>query len=445
MFRSVSQREAGFSRTDWLRAILLVALGCAWPTATSAQVLRIGGFDFNAIAHAEAVYSSNISRIRPGTTTASLEDYYVAVGLDLLSTRQVGQGTTVDLGTGITEEKHFKRTDLDNSTAPFGHFDLRTTTDIGHLQVMGEAGYQKTSQSQSDTFSPQGLGKARDPREIINYGGGAKYEANRLSLGGDYRYHNEAHDLTQFQNQNQSINRFETYIAYRLADRFTPRFTYDTTDTKFPNNSSSDRKQSNKRFVFPVLLVMRPQLTYSFTWQEEDRGDGSPVKWKPRNTVSVGDTIELSRSLTVAYQAMYDNYPQPAQDQVQFTYGASLTHQIGRTATQTAAIQRQPVRTLGSTLQSDETMYSYRFRKSDLFIYNLNLALGASLQHTIPQGDASQPAVDTVQYNASLIYKQDVTRRLSRSLAYEYLYEDQNSVPGKIIEHRVTLSYRYLF
>jgi hypothetical protein len=415
------------------------------PGLAGAQVLRIGGFDFNANARLEGVYSSNVENVQPGTTKASMSDYFIVLGLDLQSTRTIGQGTTIDLSTGIAEEKHFKRSDLDNQSNPFGHFGLSSRTEVGHLNVNGVVSYERTSTSANDVFSTNGVAKTRDLRNTFNYGAGADYHGDRIVMSVLYNHAKEQHDLPQFQSTDQDSDRYTASVGYRVNDRFTPTYSYDLTKTEFPNNPANGTTQSNSRFIFPFILMYKPQLTYAFSWQREDIGTGVPPKWKPRHTISLSDSLQLSRSLELSYQAQYDNYPQPAQDLITFTYGASLSHQISRSASQQASITRQPVKTLGSTQQSDQTSYSYIFSKSDLFIYNLGLLASASKQHTIPEGNSAAEPVDSITYDATLNYRQPLSRNLTRSLEYSYSYQDTSTTPDAVVEHRVTLSYQYVF
>lgn len=428
------------------RAALLVVGGLVLsPAASRGQVLRIGGFDFNAGSRLQAVYSSNVEHVRPSSTTESLEDYYLVAGVDLEGDNQVSPTTGLSLSTGTSIERHFVRDDLDNSQNPFGYFDISSSTEFGRLILSGFGSYRRTSTSQTDAFSPRGLGRARDPRDEIRYGGGATYRARRLFTSMDYMRRTEEHDEEQFSSQNQQEDTTQFKLGYEVADRFQPYFSFQQIASAYPDNPSNDRTQQYKRFVLPFLVLREPSLSYTFTWQEEDLDDGTGVGWKPRHTIDVSDRLELSPSLGFEYFAQYDNYPQPAQDQIQFTYGALLKHQISRTASHSAALTRQPVQTLGSTLESDRTLYSYVFTKRDLFIYDLNFLAGASYEHTIPEGDSGQPAQDTIRYEASLRHALRLSRQLSRSMGYEYSYEDLNTDPEVIEEHRLTLSYTYLF
>lgn len=445
MVRSAQECGRGPSHAAGLRSAILLACATSLAPELRAQALRIGGFDFNATARLQGVYSSNVERARPGSTTASLEDYYVVAGLDLDGERPMGAATTLEISTGMAIEKHFKREDLDNSQNPFGHFGLRSSTEFGRLKVGAHVEYERTSQSQSDAFSPQGLGKARDPRDEFGYGVDADYKLNRFSLAASYDHSTQSHDLDRFKGQDQEVDGYALTTEYKVSERFTPAYKYDHTVTTYPSNPDNDRTQNNHRFMFPFLLWENPNLLYTFTWQQEDRGDGEEVKWKPRNTVSLTDAVDLSPRMTLDYFAVYDNYPQPAQDVIQFTYGAALSHQIARTLSHRASVRRQPVATLGSTLASDQTQYAYDLEKRDLFIYNLDLGAGVTLDRTIPEGDAAQPTQETLTYTASLTHHVSLTRRLSRIVSYDYSHEDLNTQPEVLEEHRLTLSYEYKF
>ncbi len=440
--RHTQERQARPTLAGWSRVCLTVACFSTLPAVTMAQVLRIGGFDLNATAHLDGIYSSNVERERPDQSSGSRSDYYVVAKMDLTGSRLVGPGTTVDLDAGYSDERHFVRDDLDR---PYGNIGLRSITEAGRATIGVNVDYIRTAEPQKNAFSPQGLGSAYDPRSTFDYGVNANYVISKITMNGSYEHRFETHDLSQFQDQNQDEDRFNALVAYRVVERFSPGYSYENTKTTYENNPSNDHTTSNQRFLFPLIVWKKPQLVYTFTWQYEDQGTGIPPEWKPRNTVSLSDTRELAPNLSLSYTAQYDNYPQPAQDQIQFTYGAMLAHKISRTADHSVSVQRQPAKTLGSTLQSDQTTYQYTFSKQDLFIYNLNFMASAGYEHTIPEGNAAEPAQNTIRYDTYLQYRVDLTRRLSRALEYRYSYEDLNTNPEKLVEHRVTLSYQYSF
>lgn len=426
-------------------ACVVLVVSTAIPFSSFAQVLRIGGFDFNSKARLEGVYSTNVQRERPETSSASPEDYYVVAGLDLTGSRPVGQSTTLDLTTGIAEEHHFKRSDLDNSGNPLGHFNIRSSSGIGHLEVHAEGNYDRNAQSKTDAYSPDGKGKARDPQAQILYGAGANYAVNRLSMGGDYTYSSTTHDLKEFQPLDDQIDRYNFFVSYKLTERLTPGYMYDWSDTKYPNNPENSRTQVNQAFMFPFTILHKPNLAYTFSWRKQDTGTGAPVRWEPAHSVSLADSLRLSQSLDLAYFASYQNEITMGQKNVNPTYGVSLNHEISRTASETLTASRQPVNTLGSTLKSEITSYRYSFTKSDLFIYDLSLSVGAGYEISIPFGDKTAPERKTLRYDAGLHYSKAITPRLNRSLAYDYSYENIDVQPPALIEHRVTLSYDYTF
>lgn len=409
------------------------------------QVLRIGGFDFNARARSELVYSTNVERQRSDVTSEESEDYYVLVGLDLTSVRPVGRSTVLDLKTGVSVEKHFVRDDLDNSSSPFGSFGLRSQTDFGKLTVDMHVSYDRLSESSGDQFSPDGLGKARDPRTEISYGAATRYQANRLAAAFSYVQKDEDHDEEQFANRNLEETSTEGTVVYKLHERVMPAYRYEWRDSVYPKDSSANRTEVAHRYIVPLILRFDdPRLDYAFMWQKEDRDDGVKPEWKPRHMLGIADTIELSPTLELAYFATYDNYSQPAEDQIQFQYGAKVRHQISRTANHSAGITRQPVETFGSTLESDETRYDYQFTKEDLFIYDLTLYLGWNWQHTLPS-EGDDGAQDKTTYDLRLTHIRSVSRRLQRTFEYSYQLENSSVEEEDLVEHRVSLKYDYQF
>lgn len=432
-------------RPRYVSALRVAVYAASAGVTASAQVLRVGGFDFNAKAHLEGVYTTNVERERSSQTSESLEDYYLLTGIALNSVRETGLGSRVDLDTGVTVEKHFIRDDLDNSSSPFGRFNVRLEQDVGRLRLFGTARYEKLSDSNGDRFSPDGLGRARDPRTEIQYGGGASFEKGRLSAAGSYSFKQERHDEDQFLNRDLDETVYQVQSFYKVGERFQPGYRFDTTDSVYPNEPNSDRKEVNHRFLFPFRLLEKPGLEYTFIWQKEDQGDGRAVAWEPRHTVSLIDRRELSSTVTLDYSVLYDNEKSPESDEIQLTYRAGLTHKLSRTAEHTLAAERQPADTFGTTLKSDITRYRYSFRKTDLFVYNLNLDAYAELEEAVPVGDDELETQEIVRYAVTLKHLRPLSRKLVRGLEYTYYAEDNNTITELMDEHRFTVSYEYTF
>lgn len=443
--RPIDVRPPSPGAVSGLRLVLCAMLGGGWVSAHG-QVLRIGGFDFNSKARVEGVYSSNVNRERPGETSEPPEDYYFVVGLDLNSTRQMGRATVIDISTGIAEERHFVREDLNNSENPFGRFALNSATDIGRLTFDAGLKFEKTAESQTDRFAPGGRARARDPRDIFQwYAGVRNNHARRLTWRARHDVNTEQHDLEKFQLDNREETGDTFMLDYDLTRRLRPGYAFNQLDSVYENNPENNRTRVKHEFLFPFLLLDKPNLTYSFIWQRDDRDDGTAVEWMPRNVLQLFDSRQLSPALSFTYYARYDDEQRPEKDDIRFQYGASLTHEISRSASHTISVDRQPVETLGTTLESDITQYRYQFTKSDLFIHNLDFSLYGEYQIAVPESDEANEEETTKRYGLTLSHIKNITPRFARRVKYLYSFEESNIQPGVLEEHRVTLGYDYFF
>jgi hypothetical protein len=190
-------------------------------------------------------------------------------------------------------------------------------------------------------------------------------------------------------------------------------------------------------------LIKRPRVTYSLGVEKEDTQD-EEGEWEPRHAFSISDDADITPKLHLSAHAQYDIEQDKEEDDISFTYGVTLDHEISSTASQSLLFEREPVDTFASSTETDSTTYRYEFTKNDLFIYNLTFNFSATFEINEPLGGES-PTEETWTYDASLRHTTLISRNIERSLAYEYSLENSNLFEEDIEEHRVTLTYRYAF
>jgi hypothetical protein len=441
--------------------LFLGASGNIW-----AQVMRLGPFDFEAGGRLEAVYSSNVEKERPSETPPGVdqEDYFFVVGLDLASQAQMTPRTKLDLDTGFTIEKHINREDLDNSSDPFGRARLSSVTELGrYMKLLADASYERLSESQDDTFVPGGR-KKRDPHTILSYGAGLEWDYRRLSMDASYLFTRERHDEEEFQDGDSDETDISFGSQLQLTRRLSLGYSYNRNKEELVGGASRDVIGTNEvqevlvdadedddaewdvtqTVDLSLAIMRRPRLNYSFGFEKEDE-QGEEGEWEPKHTVSLSDEYIIGGNLLFSAGATYTYEEDEEEDDISFIYNFALEHQLSDTAVHYLSLTREPLDTLGSTVETDSTTLSYGLRKEHLFVYNLDFSFVVSYEINEPPDDAFEETEKILTYDVALSHERELTRRLSRVIEYTYMREDSNVEEDLLEEHRVTIGLNYDF
>ncbi len=411
-----------------------------------AQVLRVGPFDLDARATLDAVYTTNVERERKSQARAERKDYYLAFGLDLNGDAPMSPSTVLSLNTGLAIEKHFVRDDLDNSQRPFGRIRLNSATELQRLSILGTAGWERKSESQEGVVIPGGKSnKTRNPGEKTDYGVKAEWDNDVLQLGAGYAYTRERYEKEEFKFGDKDESEITWLAGLKLMDNLGLRYSGSRKETEMPNavggaTTTVDTKQ-NIDLIWTYLLSERIQLSYAFGYEKQDTDDDKG-DWKYTHTFGARDHIDLNSRLTLNYGASYQIKEEEREDDVKLTYDASLAHEYSSTFRHEAFASREPRTTFGSTQASDKTTLGYSFGKTDFIIPDLSLRFRYAYEIT---KTPRLPEEKKTTIDFGIDHLAELTRHLSRRLAYEYTYEKTNLDPEILDEHRVTWSYVYNF
>lgn len=448
------------------RAVTVAMLLCLSSIQSNAQFLRLGPLNFDAVGILEGVYTTNVDGARPSQTTKEQEDYYVVAGLALKSSSSILRNSKLSVDTGIAIEKHGKRKDLDTLSEPFGHARMDNATTSGRYTLHLNAFVDKSAKTQQGTFVP-GSFKKRDVNTASGYGVDLAWQRGKVRWQARGASGRERHQDTEFQTGDRNTEDLGFGGSWNLSKRVSLRYDYSRSRTVLVNepDSFSGWDESQNAGV-DVQLLTRPKLSYMLG-VEKQKTQGVQEGWEPTHTLTISDTRSLGKKLKLSADATYRKEQTKDVNDIAFTYSVALDHAISRTAKQNLKLTRAPVNTFGSTTDTDSTMVDYRFQKADLFMYHLNLELGIVYARNKPLGAPPPPATtnaesmavgsaptevapsggaeETWTYSANLSYDRKVSRKLNRSLAYAYSYEESNLVDEPLEEHRVTLAYTYVF
>jgi len=412
----------------------------------SAQFLRLGPFNFFAKTGLEAIYTTNVEGERPSEATEEREDYYLVWTLDLTAATRVGPRTSLTIDTGIAIEKHFVRDDLDNSGSPFGRFNARFDSDWDPIFIYGGFRYEKTSDSVDDKFVPPGQSrKTRQVGTTTESEIGADWIEENYQLGVNFSHTEDRYDDEEFALEEQDEDKMLYYGEVKLFQHVSVRYEVEDTTTDFINQEDGKKedKTENIKINFDqgFGLLERPKVTYSIGIQR-DYEDGETEGWELIHNITVSDEWDLSPVLRLKVFASYDYEQKPEDDDIRFTYGASLDHEISRRASQNFSVTRKPVETLGTTEETDETTFDYAIKIMDVILQGMTFTGNAG--HTI-----SDPVVGPTEkkwdLGAGLSHTVQLSSSLQRTLKYEYTWEDSNLEDEVLDEHRVTLGFTYQF
>jgi hypothetical protein len=414
------------------------------PLNASAQFLRLGPFDFDAKTGVDAIYTTNVEQERASEATADREDYYLVWRLDLRSFSEIANNTTLEIDSGLAIEKHFNRTDLDNSGAPFGRVGARLAIDLEPLFLYGGARWERTSESVDDVFVGSSFpSKKRQVGTITEYLAGADWRGEYITTGASYKYSEERFDDDEFILEDLDEETTFAYIDIKIAPKLSVGYSVENVDSVYPNDPESNTDEKTERITldFAQPLLERPKIEYSVGVQREYT-DGETDGWELIHLLSLSDKYDLSSTVIFDWFVSYSYEQKPEGDEVPLEFGANLTHEITTDAQQIFSARRQPVDTLGSDQDTDETDYRYALKiKSFLLVdWNFDFSVGYKISDPV-EGDTERVLDYLVGYSRT----KQLSSRLSRKLAFDYTWEDSNFYPDILEEFRVTLSFDYMF
>lgn len=411
-----------------------------------AEFMRLGPFDFMAESFLQGVYTTNVEGQRPSEATDERTDYYLIWGLGLSSKAFMTPETTLTLDTGIQFEKHFVRTDLDNSEAPFGLVQLSFQTDFDPLRLSGGAYWERDNEALEDKYVPAGRRDGNRFGTTSGYDAAADWQGRYLTLGISYDMQMERFDSTRYAGEEKDTETFTYYAGVNLVKRIQLRLEVEHKREILINSPDKDEaweKTERIDLVFSDIfrLLEHPSVAYSIGI-ERNYEDGETDGWELVHTLAITDDWDINSRMKLAYYADYTYQQNPDEDEITLQYGVVLDHQVSPTVSQSFSASQKPVDTLGSTDDTKETQFGWDFVAEDIFIYNTFLQLGTTYKISNPLDGETEKAW---QYTVGLGHQVALSRALARSILYEYRRESSNLELEILDEHRVTLTYDYKF
>lgn len=431
---------------------LWMAMLGALPHAGRAQFMRVGPFDVDITAQIDAIYSSNIDRVRPSEADEEMSDYYLKGILSFDADADLTRHIKMAAGFSLEQEKHFRRSDLDDRkrSDPFGKVDISTDLEFGHYTLDLFYLHESTYEYKQGQFI-EGPRKKRTYRRSDDAGARLNWQRGRLRWFASAEESRDRYVEDEYKDGDENQTTLDAGITWDVTKRVRAFASHNRTRKQLLNQPDSYDGWDDKTSIgLTMLLIKEPQFTYSLA-MEKSKSQGEDIGWQPAHTFNLMDEFDITKTLKLTVDAAYDIKKERGPNEIGFTYGATLAHDIARTARQTFRASREPADTFGSTADTDSTKFDYSFTKQDLFIYGLSLNLGVQYSIDKPMGsDEGAEAVDreterTWTYRGALSWQRKVSRKLDRTVTYEYQREKSNLENEAMQEHRVTLSYVYRF
>lgn len=434
----------GGGRLVWLAGLAwlgLVATG-------SGQILRLGPFNFTPSVGVEVGYDSNVDDFYPEEQDPDLQqgDFYWMPSFDLRSQAvPMRPRTTVDMEGHVAYQDYFVRNDLDTELY---RVSMGFETIHPRLTLSGDASTEYSVESDLDIYVPGGGG--RDPVKTDMVGLSAKWNYRAIRLEATTSFTRERHDYERYQLDDNDELLLDWAAYWDLFDWgslfYSSERTYTTYIQPDPDREEyeNDRKFGLEGAV-PFSLLKHPKITYQLGIESVDDStdETEGLTWEPLHTITVSDEFQLTKTVNLSAGAVWEN--EVAVDDVGFTYNVRLKQEVGSRADQSLYWIREPGAQLGSTVDTDSTTYGYNFNINDLIIYNLTLSGLAEYLEETPLTDGA-PTEKTTTLQLGLNHTRQLSRRLSRVLAYDYTYETSNfHHDGPKEKHLVTYALTFDF
>ena len=428
---------------------LLGAGGAMWLILAShgvAQTLRLGPMDIDVTALLELGLDSNVDDIYPEEEIAGQRtaDFYWMPGLKLQSQAvPMGPRTSFDMAAGLAYQDYFYRNDLDTELY---NLVLNFQTANPKLTLGGMGSVDLSVEGIEDQYVRGSA--SRDPVLTREANVFADWNHRRLSIETHANYSIELHQYEQYQEGDMEETILFAGAYFELFTWGSLFYSVEHTVTKMiQDEETTDEtvRDFGLQGAIPLSWLAHPRITYSLGIEstETDTDEEGPT-WEPKHTIRVEDDLQLSKTIHLSAVALWENEVQV--DDVSFQYDINLTQQLGARAEHGLTFSQEPQSTFGSNLDTETTTYSYNFKVDDLFIHNLTFGLGAEYEENTPLGETDNITEKTTTIDVGLAHTRQLSRKLSRVLAYEYTWEKSNfHNQGANERHLLTYGFTYAF
>jgi hypothetical protein len=432
-----SQTRRSF-RPQALRGRVLAPGGCfliglglwlVWVEPAAAQLLRLGLFDLSVVGRVDFAYDSNVDDVpseEPEQPGFPKDDFYWMPGLTINSQPvAMRPNTLVNMTASIAYQDYFTRHDLDTEL-----YNLMLSFQTSHprLTLGGMASADYSIENTKDEYIPGGF--TRDPVLTHTANLFANWNYRILRLTGSTTYTRERHDYEEYWSGDNDEVALLAGIYLDVWSWGSLFYTWERTTTTMIL-ADDETTETTETFgiagSIPLELLRRPKIDYSLgVSREEDLNaeETEETEWEFVHTITVSDKFDLSKTIRLDASASWVNTV--VDDEVTFQYNLTLSQILSPRAQHSLSFTQEPRPTFGSTSETETTTYGYNLEIRDLFIYNLTFAFGATYEENTPLEEVNALTEKTTTVNWGLTHTRQFSRKLSRTLSYQYSWEDSN-------------------
>ena len=414
-----------------------------------ANVYRLAGLDFTLSGSLALNYSSNVDGSYPEEEKEnySKDDFYLVPSLTLAAAPiRLSPTTSMSFGGTVGYEKYFERKDLDTETYSLA---LGLSSTLRYLALNAAASIARsTENSEDETYRPGGY--SRDPQVTGDVSAGASWTCGSLSMAFTTGYNIERHDYEEYKSSDQDEFTWEFNVNFSFTQWVSAYYThsYDWTHSiEADTEDTEDKDEIGLALNFAQAFGRHPQISVSVGVEKEekygDAADDDKKNWKPVFGVDISDAYDLTKYVSIAAGVSWSDDKE--EDEVSFTYNASITHRLPPFLVHSIAFTCEPLDTFGSDAETESTSITYSLGINPFFIQGLSFS--GSVDYSIDKPlDKSSPTEYTTTYTAGLSHSRSISRKLSRTLSYNYTWENSNfHHDGANEEHLVTYQLNYIF
>jgi hypothetical protein len=401
-------------------------------TDASAQFLKVGPVIFNSSVNNSWSLSSNvngISKKEAAERGLDREDFWTTYGISLSGNSIVYPDIDLSVSSSVNWEEHFiqDRPPSDPNLPLLGNSAFSLSRSLGHYSWSMNLGHSANTTRDKTTvpiFVPGDELLVRDILQSSNAGTRLGWSRRDININSNYSFTKSQHS-EEFKKGNSESQSYGVNLGYTPWQRFSVNYGFsssknDLTDADPPVQGDWLESQS---LTASYRILERPQLTYSVGFEKED--DRIIIgKWEPVHSWALSDSRSMTETISYSVNATYSLDENPEEDDINFLYGASLSHEMTRSVRHSLNLTRTPVETFGSTVTTDSTSLGYNMNINSPLIRGGSLSFGANYSRNEPRGEVAGPIEERTDYTASYSKSAPIplNRKLTGNVSYSYQY-----------------------
>lgn len=397
-----------------------------------AQFLKVGPIYWSGSVNNSYVATSNansLSKREAEERGEDREDFYIQLGVTLTAKGNFYPDIDLNFSTSIDREWHFVQPSPQASGSPFlGDSSFDFSRRLGHMNFTLTLNHSaNTTSEETEVFVPEGELLVRDIIQQSQANAQLSYSRESINVNSGYTYNRTRH-IEEFEQGDSDSQTMTVGVGYTPIERVSGNYSYSRNRSELinprPGTLTNSEWLETQSATMTYRIMQRPSLQYSGGFEKED--DRLVLgTWDIIHGLSISDSREPFQRILVSYNAAYNYDENEEEDDISFTYGASLQHTINKYMSQNVSLTRSPVETFGSTVQSDSTSITYTYQINNLIIQGLSGAASASYSRTEPKGERSGPVEEQTNYNITVTKSEPIpwSRKLSANLNYNYLFQ----------------------